>query len=160
VPAVLLRPVPMAITFVLIGLIGAVGSSILLVPAVRAARGGGVTGTFTLTALGPCSNYPPPPRQRCTWFGDFRSDDGRTVRRDVELYPQLPPSAWVGDPIPARDTGDMHEVFRRDDTGVWRMPALFLGLSSGVVLIGIAVSQPWMWRTWLRRRREIGRHRL
>jgi len=76
----LLRPIPGGIFLVLLGLFGTVASISWLAPAVRAARGEGITGTFTLVQLGPCKNYPPPPRRQCTWFGDFRSDDGWTVK--------------------------------------------------------------------------------
>ena len=72
------RVVVVAPGFVLIGAIGTCGSGFMLVAAVRAAHGAGVTGTFTLTEALECDRYPPP-GQRCGWFGDFRSDDGRTA---------------------------------------------------------------------------------
>jgi hypothetical protein len=158
VPAVLLRPIPAAIVLVLLGVAGAAVSVFLLAPAVRAARGEGVTGTFTLVQPGPCARDPLP-RRRCVWFGDFRGDDGRTVRRDVELDPRLPLTARAGDTVPARDTGAHRLVYARDAAGSWRMPALGLGVFGAMILTGIAVSQPWSWRKWIRRRREIGRHR-
>lgn len=140
-----------AIGALIIGGIGACSSAVQLVPAWQAAHGGGVAGTFTLTEPIGCDRYEPP-RQRCGWFGDFRSDDGRTVRRRLELAGGLPPGAPVGATVPARDTGSRTEIFQADDRESWRSWADFLAVSSGVFLFALALLEPWSWRDRLRSR--------
>lgn len=152
-PNLRVRLMVVGIAGVIIGVIGACGSGFLLVPAWQAAHGGGVTGTFTLTELVGCDRYQPP-RQRCDWFGDFRSDDGTIVRRDMELAGGLPPGARVGDTVPARDTGSLTQIYQANDSQGGRLPAGFLAAFSAAFLVGIVALQPWTWRDRLRRRRS------
>lgn len=149
-PTMRVRLMVVAIGWVVIGGIGACGSGFLLVPDWRAAHGGGVTGTFTLTEPTGCDRYEPP-RQRCGWFGDFRGDDGRTVRRDKELARGLPPGAQVGDTIPARDTGSRTEIYQVNDRRGWQSTAGFFAAFSAAFLLGMLMLQPWSWRDRLRR---------
>ncbi|BCJ48500.1 hypothetical protein GCM10010168_64350 [Actinoplanes ianthinogenes] len=134
-----------AIAFVVIGAIGSVGTATMLAPDWRAAHGGGVTGTFTLTEPMSCDRREPP-RQRCGWFGDFRGDDGRTVRRDMELADGLPPGAAVGDTLAARDTGSRTQIYPVDDVRTWRTSAAFFAGFTGAFLIGLLLLEPWRWR--------------
>jgi hypothetical protein len=78
------RVMVVAIGWVIIGAVGACLTGLSLVSDARAACGGGITGTFTLTEPNGCDRFQPP-AQRCGWFGDFRGDDGKTVRTGVEL---------------------------------------------------------------------------
>ncbi len=155
-PNMRVRLMVVAIAWVIIGGIGACFSGFMLIPDLQAAHGGGVTGMFTLTESLSCDRYQPP-RQRCGWFGDFRSDDGRTVRRDMELVGGLPPGAQVGDTVPARDTGDLTGIYQIDDSRSWRSSAGFLAGFFAVFLVGIVALQPWTWRDRLRQGHATGR---
>jgi hypothetical protein len=157
-PNMRLRLMIVMIGWVIISGVVVLGSVTMLVPAWRAAHGGGVTGTFTLTEAMSCDRRQPP-RQRCGWFGDFRGADGRTVRHHLELAGGLPPGARVGDTVAARDTGSWAQAYRIGDRGVWRSPAGFLGLALIPLTIGLLVLQPWSWRARFRRARAAGRWR-
>lgn len=157
-PNTRVRLMVVAIGWVVIGAIGACGSGSMFVPAWQAAHGGGVTGTFTLTEPLSCDRYQPP-RQRCGWFGDFRNDDGKNVRRHVELAEGLPPNAQVGDTVPARDTGSLTAVYKVDDRQGWRSSAGFFAAFSVALLLGILVLQPWSWRDRFKRARATGQWR-
>jgi hypothetical protein len=149
-PNMRLRLRVVAIAWVIIGGIGACTAGFTLVPDVRAARGGGETGSFVLTEPQSCDRYQPA-RQRCGWFGDFVSDDGRTVRRNMDLAGGLPPGAQAGDTVAARDTGSQATIYPIDDTTTWRTTAAFFA--------GLLALQPWTWRHRLRqRRRPTGGH--
>lgn len=155
-PDMRLRLRVVAIGWVIIGAIGACCAGFALVPDMRAAHGGGVTGRFTLTEPQGCDRYQPP-RQRCGWFGDFISDDGKTVRQHMDLAGGLPPGAQVGDTLAARDTGSLATIYPVDDRRTWRMTAGFLAGFSGAFLVGMVVLEPWSWRERLMRRRATGR---
>lgn len=155
-PNMRIRLVVVAIGWAIIGGIGACGSGFMLVSDWRAAHGGGVTGTFTLTEPLGCDRYQPP-RQRCGWFGDFRSDDGKKVRRHMELAGGLPMGAEVGDMLPARDAGSLTAVYQVNDKNRWRSTAGLFAVFSAAFLLGIIVLQPWSWRARLRRRRATSR---
>ncbi len=128
-------------------------ASLTLTPDLRAALGDGVTGRFTLTELNGCDGSPPP-QQRCDWFGDFISDDGKTVANDMELAGELPPGAQVGDTLAARDTGSRSQIYQLDDTRSWRMSAGFLAAFAGAFLVGLVALQPWTWRARLQARSD------
>jgi hypothetical protein len=150
-PNMRLRLRVLAVGWLIIGAIGACGTGLKLAPAWQAAHGGGVTGTFTLTEPDGCDRYEPP-RQRCGWWGDFRSDDGKTVRRDVYLVGELPPGARVGDTVLARDTGNPTGVYPLNDSQSWRSEAGAFAAFFGVFLVGVVVLEPWSWRNRLRSR--------
>jgi hypothetical protein len=155
-PNMRVRLMVVAIGWVVIGAIGACGSGFMLVPDWQAAHGGGVTGTFTLTEPLSCDRYPPP-RQRCGWFGDFRSVDGEAVRRDMELAGGLPPGAQVGDTVPARDTGSLTAIYQVNDSQSWRSSAGFFAGFFAAFLVGIVLLEPWRWRTRPRQAAAPGR---
>jgi hypothetical protein len=141
-----------AIAAVIFGALGACAAGSMLLPDLRAARGYGVVGTLTLTEPNGCDRYQPP-KQRCGWFGDFHSGDGKVVKWDVELDGGLPPGAQVGDTIAARDAGDPNGVYRVDDHQTWRLSAVILAGFSAAFLVGLVLLQPWTWRERLRQRR-------
>jgi hypothetical protein len=141
-----------AIGWVLIGAVGACMAGAALIPDLRAAHGGGVTGGFTLTEPQGCDRYQPP--RRCGWFGDFVSDDGKTVRRHLDLADGLPPGAQVGDTVAARDTGSLAAIYPIDDGTTWRTTAAFFAGFLGAFLVGIVALQPCRWRHRWRERRS------
>ncbi|WP_433292938.1 hypothetical protein ACQP2F_29350 [Actinoplanes sp. CA-030573] len=139
------RLLVVAAFFVVIGCTIGVGSLTMLVPDWRAAHGGGRTGTFTLTEPMSCDRWPPP-RQRCGWFGDFVSDDGTVVRRDMELAGGLPAGASAGDTVGARDTGSPTAIYLLTDRSTWKSSAGFAALGLGAGLAGLLALEPWSWR--------------
>jgi hypothetical protein len=145
-----------AVGWVIIGGIMMCGSGFMLITAWKASHGRGATGTFTLTQLDGCDRYQPP-RQRCAWWGDFRSDDGRTIVRHT-ILDGLQPGAQVGDTVRARDVA--RQIFRIDDTQSWRESAAFLAVSSAVFLVGVLVLKPWTWRSRARTRPALSERRL
>lgn len=149
-PTVRVRVLVVAIAWVIVGALGACLSGLILVPDVRAARGGGVTGIFMLTEPNGCDRYPPP-KQRCGWFGNFRSDDGKIVLKDVELAGGLPPGAQVGDTVPARDVGYSNAVYQVNDHQTWQLSAVIFAAFCTAFLVGIVLLRPWTWRSWLKR---------
>lgn len=142
-----------AIGFLIVGGLGAVGATVLAVPDWRAAHGGGVSGTFTLTEPLSCDRYQPP-RQRCGWFGDFRSDDGTVTRHRAELSGGLPPGAHVGQTVRAIDVGSLTLVYLEGDTQGWKTSALFVAGFLAAFLLGFLLLEPWRWRSRLRQRRR------
>ncbi|GLW27694.1 hypothetical protein [Actinoplanes regularis] len=149
-PHVLLRIV--AAMLVLVGVVGTLGVGSMLVPEWRAAHGGGVTGTFTLTEPLGCDRRKPPDHQ-CDWFGDFRGEDGRTVRQHMEWSEYLPASAQIGDTLAARHTGSLAQIYPADGDTHWQLSAKIVAGCVAALLAGLVLLEPWMWRTWLRRRR-------
>jgi hypothetical protein len=141
------RLLPVAIGWVILGGVMAVGGLILTVPQWRAAHGEGRTGTFTLTEPTSCDRYSPP-RQRCGWFGDFVSSDGTVVRRRFELAGGLPPGAQIGNTIPARDTGSFTVIYPLTGTPSWTTPAGFAAAGFGACLVGLLILRPWPRGRW------------
>lgn len=137
------------------GGLGTVGAAVLTIPAWRAAHGGGTTGTFTLVEPISCDRWPPP-RQRCGWFGDFVSDDGTIVRRDMELDGGLPPGGVVGDSLRARDTGSLAQIYPEGGQG-WMLSAKFLAGSVTALTVGVALLRPWSWRRRWQQRQALRR---
>jgi hypothetical protein len=137
---------------VIIGAIGTCVSTAVLIPAWRAALGGGHGGTITLTEIRSCgrSDHYPDPGRRCYWDGDFVSDDGEVVRRGVQLAGTLPPDAKVGDVFRARDTGISVYVFRENDNQTWKQYAWIGALALFVLVAGVLCFKPWTWRRRLR----------
>jgi hypothetical protein len=128
----------------IVGALGACGAAVLLVPAWQATHGAGHTGVFTLTEAMSCDRYPPP-RQRCGWFGDFVSDDGRIVRHRKELAGGLPPGAKVGDTVRARDAGSLAQIYPENDTSAWKFPAILVAGFVAAFVVGAVLVQPWSW---------------
>lgn len=133
----------LGVLWVLLGGFIAVGSATLFVPAWVASHGGGHTGVYTLTEPIGCDKLQP--HRWCDWFGDFVSDDRTVVRHGMELS-ETPPDLTAGDTLRARYASSLTQVYREDDTSEWRNPALFLGISSGVCLVGLVMLEPWTWR--------------
>jgi hypothetical protein len=124
------------------------GTIVMVVPAWLAAHGHGHVGNYTFTEPMSCDSEPPP-QQRCGWFGDFVSDDHTVIKRHRELATDLPPGAQVGDTIRARDAGSSNEIYVDGDAGGWHNPALFLAISSALLVVGIVLA------LLLRRRPEV-----
>ena len=107
----------------------------------RAAHGGGVSGSFTVTRS-EC-------RKGCMTYGDFAASDGNT-RTDVLLDEGGDGSRRAaGEVVAAHDTGDRLGVFPDGGAQQWGYSAGFLGLGAGY-LIG--------WTIWLTRRTAIRRN--
>ncbi|GAA1791861.1 hypothetical protein HC028_01300 [Planosporangium flavigriseum] len=137
-------PVVLVITAigVAFGAVMGIGGLVLTVPEWRAAHGAGRTGTFTLTEPMSCDRWQPP-RQRCGWFGDFVSDDGKVVRQGMELDGGLPPGAKVGDTLEARDTGSLAQIYPLKAAPSWKGSAGFAAGGFGICLVCLLVLQPW-----------------
>jgi hypothetical protein len=127
------------VLMLIFGSFGTIVSSVMVVPAWRAAHGHGRVGTYTLTEPMSCDREPPP-HHRCGWFGDFVSDDHTVIKRHRELAGGLPPGAKVGDTIRARDAGSSNEIYVDGDAGGWHNPALFLAISSALLVIGVILT--------------------
>jgi hypothetical protein len=146
-----------ASVLVLVGGLGSAAAAVLTIPAWRAAHGEGTTGTFTLTEPMSCDRWPPP-RQRCGWFGDFVSDDGTVVRRDMELDGGLPPGSAVGDSLRARDTGSLAQIYPEGGGPGWKLSAKLLAGFVAAFIAGVALLRPWSWRRrWQLRQTTAGR---
>lgn len=119
----------LAIT-VLSGLVAtaAIGAALGFVPAVEAARGQGITGTFVVGSFS-CHR-----RGVCTWVGTF---EGRgEVVPDVAYQGILPISTGPGSRIPARYPGaDLAYGLHGSHTWAWDLvPMLLIGT---VVALGV-----------------------
>jgi hypothetical protein len=104
-----------------------------LLPAWQAAHGGGATGTLTMQEQ-QCG------RRTCVWHGEFVSDDGKTVRKNVVLHETVPDTTQAGTNFRARDTGDRDGVYLEEGSQTWR-GALLLAIGSGGMLVA--------WTVWL-----------
>jgi hypothetical protein len=109
------------------------------VPAFTAQFGSGVPGAFTATERN-CG-------RSCTFQGDFVSDDGSLIRRDVGVAPGGELSR-VGDRVPAEDTGHPYIVYPQAGSWDWLLVAV-LGTVSVLTLAA------WAWSVMraIRRRR-------
>ena len=63
-------------------------------------------------------------RAGCSWYGDFRSDDGQIVRSDVLLASGDDPSS-AGEEVRAKDTGNRAAVYPVDGGWDWLFLSLF-----------------------------------
>jgi tetratricopeptide (TPR) repeat protein len=95
-------------------------------PLVRAANGDGRIGTFTITSVD-CAG------DRCSYYGDFVSDDGAVTLREVSMDNGLPGDVKVGTQIRARDAGDSDEVYPPNGSNEWIFATIFLVV--GVLLV-------------------------
>ncbi|WP_030177092.1 hypothetical protein [Spirillospora albida] len=82
----------------------------------------------------------------CSWRGDFVSDNGATVRRNVRLAPGGDVD-HAGDRVRARDTGNRVVVY----PAAWSWDWLFLTMLLAVSVVVLSVWTRWAWRR-LRRR--------
>jgi hypothetical protein len=112
-------------------------------PAVRAARGDGMPGTFLVTSR-ECG-------KSCTLYGDFTSDDGSVVRVDV-MYLDGTPRVQVGDSLRALDAGDRSGVFRPSGSHQWALIVIVMGM-------GAVGATWWLWRYPLRALLRLRRQR-
>jgi hypothetical protein len=98
-----------------------------LVPAIAAARGQGMSGTFVV-GYENCSV-----RYGCTWVGTFQASNGLEVP-DVAYKGSLPPGTGQGQRIPARYPGGSSQVFALHGSHNWVMDLLLM------IFVGAAVA--------------------
>jgi hypothetical protein len=103
-----------------------VGLSFGLVPAIAAARGQGLSGTFVV-GYETCSA-----RYGCTWIGTFEARNGVEVP-DVAYEGSLPAGARPGQGIPVRYPGDARQVYALHGSRTWLMD-LLLVIGAGVAV--------------------------
>jgi tetratricopeptide (TPR) repeat protein len=104
--------------------VGAAGRDIG--PLVRAANGDGRLGTLTITTAD-CAGG------KCTYYGDFASDDRSVTLREVKMDNGIPAGAAVGTQVRALDSGDSDEVYPPDGSNEWIFASAFLAV--GVLLV-------------------------
>ena len=102
-----------------------VGASFGLVPAIAAARGQGLSGTFVV-GYQTCSA-----RYGCTWIGTFEARNGVAVP-DVAYEGSLPAGAGPGQSVPARYPG-ASQVYALHGSRTWVMD-LLLAIGAGVAV--------------------------
>ncbi|MEO3868856.1 hypothetical protein ABGB18_08510 [Nonomuraea sp. B12E4] len=115
-----------------------IGGLVLLVfgaqqagPALAAARGDGPHGTFTAVNAHCYEHHPG--KLVCTWTGDFRSDDGKDLRKGITLYDSEQDSLTAGRTLRAFDTGRPDHVYGEDGSREWVTVALLVLLGTGLV---------------------------
>jgi hypothetical protein len=96
-----------------------------LVPAIEAAEGGGVTGSFVVSHQ-VCSS-----RTGCQWVGEFRSADGDVIG-GLAYGGALPEGDGPGSTIAARYPGGSDEVYALHGSHTW-VPDLLITLVIGAV---------------------------
>ncbi|WP_223189366.1 hypothetical protein [Nonomuraea terrae] len=115
-------------------------------PALAAARGDGTPGTFTAVRADCFEHHPG--KQLCTWLGDFRSDDGKVLRKGLTLYDPEQDSLTAGRTVYAFDTGRPDHVYGAHGSREWVTVVILVVL--GVVLL----ARPLLFR---RRPRDTAR---
>jgi Tfp pilus assembly protein PilF len=115
-----------------VGLICAGPSWPDLGPQVGAAQGDGTPGTIVIYERG-CG------LRGCAWYGDFTSDDGRVIRRQVGIREGVPETARPGDRVAALDTGGIRNVYPPTGSTQWRTTAVYAGAGTLVVLAWIVI---------------------
>jgi hypothetical protein len=103
-----------------------VGAAVGLIPAIEAATGHGVTGTFV------AGNQSCVRRAGCAWWGTFRSRDGDTDAH-VVYSGDLPASAGPGMSFPAIQPGGSRYVYPPHGGHTWVTDVLWMMLVGGVV---------------------------
>ena len=98
-----------------------------LVPAIAAARGQGISGTFVVGYQN-CSV-----RYGCTWVGTFQGNNGLEVP-DVAYKGSLPAGTGQGQRIPARYPDGSSQVYALHGSHSWVMDLLL------VIFVGAAVA--------------------
>lgn len=110
-------------------------------PTWSAANGGGHPGTLVLQRKS-CHRV-------CTWYGQFRSDDGTVVRESVRMREGVPAGSQVGDRLRARDTGSRYYVFAESGSFDWWGSVIIMVLSVGYLIVW-AIVMASLARSWLR----------
>lgn len=108
----------------------------------RASLGHGSSGSFTAVVWN-CARW-------CHWQGDWSSDDGRTVRRNVEGIGFSKDDLTVGVPVRAIDSGSLTKDVYKPGTSRWSVPLTLLFF--GLVLLALCVTALWV---GLRERRRL-----
>ncbi|GLW10841.1 hypothetical protein Misp01_59690 [Microtetraspora sp. NBRC 13810] len=90
-------------------------------PALAAARGDGTPGTFTATRV-ECVRHPG--HEQCTWFGDYRSADGRVRRDGISFYGADRETFRPGQTARAFDVGRRGHVYGPGGSNEWIVVAL------------------------------------
>jgi hypothetical protein len=103
-------------------------------PAWRAHRGEGVPGVFVALNRS-CS-------RSCSWTGDFTSDAGGKVQRDVLLLGGRPRA--VGERIPALDSGGGGVVYARSGNSEWVAIPIVTAAAFGYLAVWLAVMIWWL----------------
>lgn len=106
------------------------------VPALRAARGDGVSGTFVATHLR-CVQHPG--HELCAWYGSFRAPAGTASRADVAMYGSNRAMFRSGQRAPAIDVGRRAQVYPPSGSHEWVVLAILL-VAGLVLLIPLARS--------------------
>ncbi|PZG23744.1 hypothetical protein C1J01_00535 [Nonomuraea aridisoli] len=115
-------------------------------PALAAARGAGTQGTFTAVRADCFEHHPG--KHLCTWLGDFRSDDGKVVRKGLTLYDSEQDSLTAGRTVYAFDTGRPDHVYGAGGSREWVTVVILF------VLGAVLMARPLLFR---RRSRETAR---
>ncbi|MFG1709425.1 hypothetical protein ACFLIM_40170 [Nonomuraea sp. M3C6] len=100
-------------------------------PALAAARGDGTQGTFTAVRAECFEHHPG--KQLCTWLGDFRSDDGKVLRKGMTLYDSEQDLLTVGRTVHAFDTGRPDRVYGEGGSREWVTVVILIVLGAGLV---------------------------
>jgi hypothetical protein len=96
------------------------------VPAIKAANGDGVTGTFVV------SNQVCSSKTGCQWVGTFRPADGAATG-GLSYGGSLPPGAGPGSSIPTRYPGGSDQVYAMHGSHTWSFDLVIM------LIIGAAV---------------------
>ncbi|WP_090946247.1 hypothetical protein [Nonomuraea jiangxiensis] len=100
-------------------------------PALAAVRGDGPHGTFTAVHADCFEHHPG--KQICTWLGNFRSYDGRVLRREITLYDPQQDTFTAGRTVRAFDTGRPDHVYGEGGSREWVTVVLLLVLGVGLL---------------------------
>ncbi|NRQ32772.1 hypothetical protein HII36_13115 [Nonomuraea sp. NN258] len=103
-------------------------------PAIRAARGDGVSGAFTARQL-QCIQHPG--HESCVWTGDFASGDGQIRRQGIEMYGSDRGTLTAGQIVQAVDTGRETRVYGPDGSDEWVFTGLLALAGLAVLVVGV-----------------------
>jgi hypothetical protein len=94
-----------------------------IAPALRAAPGDGVPGTFVATHLR-CVQHPG--HELCSWYGNFRPTAGTAARTGVAMYGSNRAMFRQGNHVPAIDVGRSAQVYPPSGSHEWVVIAVLL----------------------------------
>jgi hypothetical protein len=127
-----LRRISLEVVLPLIGLVMLIVGGIEIGPAYAAAHGHGTLGYFIALRTDACKQP-----SNCSWDGNFISENGQDVRRNVQLD-----GTWTGvgtgTRIPALDSGAPGVVFPRTGSERWQEDIEWLAM-------GTLIMVPWLW---------------